>query len=134
MVPPTNQAVLPTLPTEPNNDANTKRRLEIFENQIATMSKAMANEIASLKAQIRLLIARSDDYMPARRRFLDSHTSHIRGDAMFLGIASAGGSTTAREGDCLADAKLFDLDQRTDHGTYVELYGLTFRQVLGYRM
>ena len=88
-------------------------------------------ELESLKGQVGVLTQTSQSYLEIRRRFFDTYQRDVKNDPTLKGsLAVKVGNARAHGGDALADAALFDQDNRSDTGLYRELYGLDYKKVL----
>lgn len=135
-------------------------RLQHMERRFAQLDAALL-EIASLKvevedrkAKVKCLTRLSDGYLVIRRRFVELYRKDKMGKSFqriqymveaneteinFTGMtelesspAIRQGNISAREGDALGDAVLFDKDPSLSPRVYSDLYGLTHQQVLDF--
>ena len=74
-------------------------------------------------------------YLSIWRRFLDVYQRDIKGrEDIRSSKMTQQGNQKAHHGDALGDALVFDRDKRSDRRLYRELYGLSYEQVLTFRM
>ena len=110
-----------------------EERQERLNNSYEIRFKEHEIRFKELEDRMRGLVTTSEGYLILRRRFIDVFKRDVKGFDMTGSTAIREGNAVAHHGDAIADAIMFDQDNRTDDSIFEELYGLNPRQVLKYR-
>ena len=88
--------------------------------------------ISQLQTRVETLSVTSETYLDLRRRFVGWWRRDVEGGKLYYKGLKAG-NERAHEGDCVADAVMWEKDNRTDTSRYQKIYGFDYRSVLKFR-
>lgn len=115
-------------------------RIAIFEREGKATKASLEREIlktermtlrlSTVETQNQGLIRSSEGYMHIRRRFIENYKKSTNITKSRKSSAIQQGNIAAHHGDATTDAILFEKESRNDETVYVQLYGLSPKDIL----